>query len=358
MSDLRDRLIKASTNKMTTTLNNSILFNDKDQVKTRIPILNLALSGKFDGGLTSGLTVIAGPSKHFKSNISLVLVSAYMKKYPESMCLFYDSEFGITPAYLKSMGVDPDRVIHTPIQNVEQMKFDIVNQLEQVTRKDKVIIFVDSIGNMASKKETEDALNEKSVADMTRAKQLKSLFRIITPYFTTRDIPCVAVNHTIETIEMFSKTVMTGGTGVMYSADTVIFVGRRQVKDGTEVVGYEFILNAEKSRYVKEKSKFPLTVTFDGGIGMYSGLLELAQDVGFAIKPKNGWYQPCFLDEETGELVPDESKSWRAKESECLAFWKPLFAHQPFRDAVTNRYTLGAVKVDDDAMEEQLAQLI
>lgn len=358
MSDLKSRLIKASTNKMTASLEKSFLFNDKDVVKTRVPLLNLALSGKFDGGLTSGLTVIAGPSKHFKSNISLVLVSAYMKKYPDAICLFYDSEFGITPSYLKSMGVDPERVVHTPIQNVEQLKFDIVNQLEAIDRKDKVIVFIDSIGNMASKKETEDAMNEKSVADMTRAKQLKSLFRIITPYFTTKDIPCIAVNHTIETMEMYSKTVMTGGTGVMYSADTVFIIGRRQIKEGTEITGYEFVLNVEKSRYVKEKSKLPISVTFDGGINMYSGLLDLGQELGYIVKPKAGWYQPAFLDEETGELVPNEEKSWRAKDTESLLFWKPLFAHEPFTKAVHERFALGAVQLDDAAMEAEVAELI
>lgn len=358
MSDLKSRLIKASTNKMTASLEKSFLFNGKDQVKTRVPILNLALSGRFDGGLNAGLTVVAGPSKHFKSNLSLVMISAYMKKYPDAICLFYDSEFGITPSYLKSMGVDPERVVHTPIQNVELLKFDIVNQLEAIERGDKVIVFIDSIGNMASKKETEDAMNEKSVADMTRAKQLKSLFRIITPYFTTKDVPCIAVNHTIETIEMFSKTVMTGGTGVMYSADTVFIIGRRQIKEGTEITGYEFVVNIEKSRYVKEKSKLPISVTFDGGINMYSGLLDLGQDLGYVIKPKNGWYQPCFLDEETGELIPNEEKSWRAKDTECLAFWKPMFEHKPFLKAVEERYALGAISIDDVAMEEEVAQLI
>ncbi len=36
-----------------------------------------------------------------------------------------------------------------------------------------VIIVVDSVGNLASKKEVDDALEGKSVADMTRAKQMK-----------------------------------------------------------------------------------------------------------------------------------------------------------------------------------------
>jgi RecA/RadA recombinase len=356
MSDLKSRLIKASTSKMTAELTKSKFFNEKDVVRTKIPMLNIAISGALDGGMQSGLTIFAGPSKHFKSNMSLTMVSAYLNKYPDAVCLFYDSEFGITPAYLKSMGVDPDRVIHTPIQSVEQLKIDMVNQLEAIERGEKVIVFIDSIGNMASKKETEDALNEKSVADMTRAKSLKSLFRIVTPYFSIKNIPCVAVNHTIETIEMFSKTVMTGGTGPMYSADTVFIIGKRQIKDGTELEGYQFVLNAEKSRTVKEKSKFFIDVKFDGGIDPYSGLLDMALDIGFVVKPKNGWYSREFLDVETGEMIREE-KSWRAKDTSSTEFWGPLFKHEPFRDAIKARYQLGAID-SNAAVDEAVAEMI
>ena len=306
--------------------------------------------------MQSGLTIFAGPSKHFKSNMSLTMVAAYLNKYPDAVCLFYDSEFGITPAYLRSMGVDPERVIHTPIQSVEQLKIDMVNQLEAIERGEKVIVFIDSIGNMASKKETEDALNEKSVADMTRAKSLKSLFRIVTPYFSIKNIPCVAVNHTIETIEMFSKTVMTGGTGVMYSADTVFIIGKRQIKDGSDLQGYQFVLNVEKSRTVKEKSKFFIDVKFDGGIDPYSGLLDMALELGFVVKPKNGWYAREFLDEETGEMIREE-KSWRAKDTNCTTFWGPLFKHQPFRDAIKRAYQLGAID-SNEIVEAEVDELI
>jgi RecA/RadA recombinase len=195
-------------------------------VATPGPIVNVALSGKVDGGLTPGLTVVAGPSKHYKSNLSLMFAASYLKKYEDAVCLLYDTEFGITPEYLMSMGLDPSRVLHTPIEHVEALKFDIVKQLENIERGDKVIIVLDSIGNLASKKEIDDAIDGKSVADMTRAKQIKSLFRMVTPYLTTRDIPMVVINHTIQTMEMFSKQVMTGGTGVMYSANTVIFLGK------------------------------------------------------------------------------------------------------------------------------------
>lgn len=356
MSDLKSRLIKASTSKMTQVLTKSKFFNDKDVVRTKIPMLNIAISGALDGGMQSGLTIFAGPSKHFKSNMGLTMVSAYMNKYPDAICLFYDSEFGITEAYLRAMKVDPERVIHTPIQSVEQLKIDMVNQLEQIERGEKVIVFIDSIGNMASKKETEDALNEKVVGDMTRAKSLKSLFRIVTPFFSIKDIPCVAVNHTIETLEMYSKTVMTGGTGVMYSADTVFIIGKRQIKEtGKELEGFQFVLNVEKSRMVKEKSKFFIDVKFDGGIDPYTGLLEMATELGFVVKPKVGWYAREFLNTETGELIREE-KSWRAKDTDSTEFWGPLFKHEPFREAIQRHYQLGAIdsNAEVDAAVDEL----
>ena len=71
------------------------------------------------------------------------------------------------------------RVLHT-ITNVEELKFDLIRQLEELDRDDDVIVVIDSIGNLASKKELEDTFNEKSVADMSRAKSLKGLFRMTT----------------------------------------------------------------------------------------------------------------------------------------------------------------------------------
>jgi hypothetical protein len=103
----------------------------------------------------------------------------------------------------------------------------------------------------------------KSVGDMSRAKQIKSLFRMVTPHLTMKNIPMVVVNHTYKTLELYSKDVVGGGTGSYYSADNIFILGRQQEKDGTELLGYNFIINVEKSRYVREKAKIPVTVKFD-----------------------------------------------------------------------------------------------
>mgnify|MGYP001301645277 FL=1 len=350
---LLDKLKKTSTVKSTAILSDSALFNKKDMVPTDVPVLNIALSGSIDGGLTPGLTVLAGPSKHFKSNLALLMAHAYMKKYPEAVCLLYDTEFGITPEYLESMGVDPARCIHTPIEHVEQLKFDITKQLEEIEKGDKVIIVIDSVGNLASKKELEDALDGKSVADMSRAKALKSLFRICTPYLTTRDIPLVAVNHTYKEIGMFPKDVMGGGTGIYYSANQILFMGRQQEKEGTEIAGYHFMMGVEKSRFVREKTRLPLSVTWEGGINKWSGLLDIGLELGWITKPSVGWFEGT--NPKTGEVITDKKRKADTSHSE---FWIPMFK-AGFADAIKDRYAIGtstkAVVEEDVSQEEDTA---
>ena len=349
---LLDKLKKTSTVKSTAVLSDSALFNKKDMVPTDVPVLNIALSGSIDGGLTPGLTVLAGPSKHFKSNLALLMAHAYMKKYPEAVCLLYDTEFGITPEYLESMGVDPARCIHTPIEHVEQLKFDITKQLEEIEKGDKVIIVIDSVGNLASKKELEDALDGKSVADMSRAKALKSLFRICTPYLTTRDIPLVAVNHTYKEIGMFPKDVMGGGTGIYYSANQILFMGRQQEKEGTEIAGYHFMMGVEKSRFVREKTRLPLSVTWEGGINKWSGLLDIGLELGWITKPSVGWFEGT--NPKTGEVITDKKRKADTSHSE---FWIPMFK-AGFADAIKDRYAIGTstkAVVEEETEEEDTA---
>ena len=333
---IMDKLAKNSRIKESSQLDKSKLFSNKDMVTTPVPMINVALSGDPSGGLTSGLTVLAGPSKHFKTSFGLLMAAAYLDKYEDAVLLFYDSEFGSPQQYFKSFGIDTSRVLHSPITNVEELKFDLISQLENIERTDKVIIMIDSVGNLASKKELEDAMNEKSVADMSRAKALKGLFRMTTPYLTMRDIPLIAVNHTYQEIGLFPKAVVSGGTGIYYSSDNIWIIGRQQEKKGTEITGYNFVINVEKSRFVREKSKIPISVTWEGGIETYSGLLEVAIEGGYVVKPQNGWYSKVARS--TGEV---EDKKVRLAQTLEKDFWTDIFAKTDFEDYIKNKYEVG-----------------
>jgi RecA/RadA recombinase len=350
---LLDKIKKNSTIKDTAILSNSKFFTKKDMIPTSVPAINIALSGRLDGGLVPGLTMWAGPSKHFKTAFSLLMAKSYLDKYEDAVLLFYDSEFGTPQSYFDSFGIDTTRVIHTPITDVEQLKFDIMNQLGGIERGDHVIIVVDSIGNLASKKEVEDALDQKSVGDMTRAKQMKSLWRMVTPHLNLKDIPCVVVNHTYMEIGMFPKAIVGGGTGSYYSADNIFIIGRQQEKEGTEVIGYNFIINVEKSRYVREKSKIPVTVYHDGGISRWSGLLDMALESGHVIKPSNGWYSK--VDKDTGEI---EDKKFRIKDTDTKEFWMPILMQKSFITFVKDKYEVGnSAILSDETIDKELAEL-
>lgn len=332
---IMDKLKKNSKIKTTEVLSDSKFFNEKDFTPTDVPMVNVALSGDVDGGLSAGLTVLAGPSKHFKTSFALLMAGAYLNAHPNAVMLFYDSEFGSPQSYFEQFGIDPARVLHTPITNVEELKFDMIGQLEELDRSDEVIIVIDSIGNMASKKEMEDAINEKSVADMSRAKALKGLFRMATPYLTMKNIPLLAVNHTYKEIGLFPKDIVGGGTGIYYSADNIWILGRQQDKKGTEIQGYHFVINVEKSRYVKEKSKIPITVSWEGGVRKYSGLLDCALAGGYVTKPSNGWY--AVVDQDTGEVGPKV----RYDVTNDKSFWDPIFSDTDFKEFLKKQYQIG-----------------
>ena len=346
-----DKIKKNSSIKESAILSKSKFFLDKDMISTAVPIINVALSGKLDGGLTPGLTMWAGPSKHFKTAFSLLMAKSYLDKYKDAALLFYDSEFGTPQSYFDTFGIDPDRVLHTPLVDIEQLKIDVMKQLTELDRDEKLIIVIESIGNLASKKEVEDTLDGKSVADMTRAKQIKSLFRMVTPHLTMKDIPMVVVNHTYKTMELYSKDVVGGGSGSYYSADNIFILGRQQEKEGTDVVGYNFIINVEKSRYVKEKSKIPVTVAFEGGISKWSGLLDIALESGHVVKPTVGWYSK--VNTETGEV---EDKKYRIKDTDTKEFWMPILKDKTFRDFVETKYCVSSGNIMDEDTENIFAE--
>lgn len=357
-----EKLQMNSTIKESSILSESKFFNKKDMIPTQVPAVNIALSGSITGGLAPGLTMWAGPSKHFKTAFSLLMAKSYLDKYSDGVLLFYDSEFGTPQAYFESFGIDMGRVFHTPILDVEQLKFDLMGQMDSIERGDRVIIIIDSIGNLASKKEVDDALGGKSTADMTRAKQLKSLFRMVTPHLNIKNIPMVVVNHTYMTLEMFSKPVVGGGTGSYYSADNIFIIGRQQEKetsgkDKGALLGYNFIINVEKSRYVREKSKIPVTVLHEGGISKWSGLLDLAEESGHLAKVKIGASTGySIVDQVTGEIA---DMKYKTSDTENSKFWLPILKDPTFNTFVEGKYKVShgdILQQDDETVFDTLDQ--
>jgi hypothetical protein len=347
-------------------LGESTIWGERDFIETDIPIFNIAFSGEVRGGFSTGLTVIAGESKTFKTLLSLYCLKAYLAKYPEAIGVIYDSEFGITPEYLRSLDIDVNKILHVPVENLEQLIFDIRKKLEEIKKGDKIFFLYDSLGNTASIKETTDALDEKQVKDMSRPATIKSLFRIVTPHLAKKDIPFFVVNHTYKSQGFFPTDVVAGGSGVAYSSNQIFVITKSQEKEASKektvsgkdkaiesLAGYNFTINIFKSRYVKEKSKFEFTVLFDRGIAKWSGIETLATKGGFLTSPEKGKLQ--LVDPDTGEV--DENKIAKTKHINLNNdFWQEIVYSEKFNSYIKNAYALGQIKLaggNTDSNENQ-----
>ncbi len=340
---LREKILNNTQLKHTSLLSESEIFEGWTFLPTIVPMINVALSGRVDGGISAGLTEIAGNSKHFKTGFALLLASTYLNHDPEAVILFYDSEFGSPENYIERFGIDKERIIHSPVTDMEQLKHDLMFQLESkegIQRGDKVMIIVDSLGNLASKKEIDDALEGKSVADMTRAKSMKGLFRMVRPHLILKNLPMIAINHVYKEIgTMYPKDIVSGGTGHYYNSDNIWIVGRQQEKEDKAVIGYNFIINIEKSRYVREKSKIPIFVGMDDFIDKYSGLLELALAGGYLETEKRSYLS---------KHIPDTKISFQEFEKKRGEIFDYLLAKTDFPEYIRKTYALPTETIEKE----------
>ncbi len=140
---------------------------------------------------------------------------------------------------------------------------------------------------------------------------------------------------------MYPREIVSGGTGIMLSADDVWVIGKSQNKNDRELLGFDFKIKIEKSRYVKEKSIIPITVSFDAGIEKTSGLFDVALELGYVSEAKKGFYNRRKLDPATGEMALLDEKNYRRAEAEKPEFWVGILDNPYFAEAIRQRYQLG-----------------
>ena len=135
------------------------------------------------------------------------------------------------------------------------------------------MVVLDSAGNLATQKEIDDAKTGSSKADMTRAKLLKSTFRIIMTQFGICKIPFLFSNHTYQTQDLFSRQVGGGGTGPEYAASIILFLGKAKLKEGIEQTGIIVTAKPNKNRFAKP-TNIKFHISFNKGMNPYIGLEE------------------------------------------------------------------------------------
>lgn len=319
----------------------------KTYIDTGIYILNALLSKSIlHGGIPKNrLTIFAGEESVGKSILCYNIAKSAQKEGYN--VIYIDTESSIELSDLEEFGLDvsQDRFLLIRSSKVEDIKImlaQLFNDLKEKKKKGidigKNIIFLDSIGQLASYKEVEDALEGKNKSDMSRAKAIKSLFRIITSDIGYLEIPFVATNHIYMTQDLFPVAVQSGGKGADYSASTIVYLTKAKLKTGDEdeldigASGIVVTAIARKNRNAKPK-KIKFEINYSTGINKFKGLEffctpENFEKVGIA-KVKEE------VDKKTGNVsyVPGGTK-WFVKHLGKYLYEKQLYNSKVFTEDV------------------------
>lgn len=289
-------------------------IKEKKFISTGVYIVDAAMSGRLLGGgiATNRISVFAGESGAGKSFLAYS-VSKNAQKEGYSV-IYIDTEQSVDLEDIPKFGVDNDlekfRLIRS--NKVEDINITLTQLIDELKEQKmsgyelpKLMIVLDSLGQMASNKEKEDLLKGNIKQDMTKAKAIGSMFRSINNDLGYLDIPMVVCNHTYLTMDLFPQHVMKGGLSLLYTASVIGFMTKSKLKTGEEddmdlgQSGISVLFKTQKNRLAKPK-KIRFDISFAHGMNPYTGLdafcrPEFYEQIGIA-KGKEE------VDKETGEI--------------------------------------------------------
>jgi len=291
-----DTVIKESGNEFASVVSDGVAAGDITTfVDTGSYIFNALVSGSLFGGIPSNkVTALAGESSTGKTFFALSVVRNFLDANPDGGVIYFESESAISRDMIETRGIDSKRMIIMPVGTIEEFRTQACRILDKYMKEPKdervpMLFVLDSLGMLSTTKEMEDIANDKQVRDMTKSQLIKGAFRVLTLKLGQAGVPMIVTNHTYDVIGSYVPTKeMGGGTGLKYAASTIIYLGKKKEKDGTEVVGNIIKCEAKKSRLTKEGSKVETRLYFDErGLDRYYGLLELGEQYGVFTRKGN-----------------------------------------------------------------------
>ena len=321
MKDFLKEIIKETGNEFASLASEGITAGDVTSfIDTGSYSFNALLSGSIYGGLPGNrITAIAGEAATGKTFFALGILKNYLEKDKNAGVVLFESENAVSKDMIEARGVDSKRVVVVPVSTVQEFRSQSIKildkYLQQSDSERKPLMFVlDSLGMLSTTKEMTDTAEGKETRDMTRSQIVKSTFRVLTLKLGQANVPMLMTNHTYDVIgSMFPQKEMGGGSGLKYAASTIIYLGKRKEKIGTEVVGNIIHCKTYKSRITKENSQIDVKLTYKRGLDKYYGLLQLGEEAGIFKKVSTRYEMPDGS-KVFGKTINDEPEKYFTKE--------------------------------------------
>lgn len=246
-------------------------------------IFNAVLSGSIYGGFPNNrISVIAGPSGTGKTFFSMSVVKTFLENHEDGSVVWFDTEFALDKEFFRKRDISPERIYLQQPEHLQEFRhktLKILQKYEEMKNRPPLLIILDSLGMLPSKKEVDDATEGNDTRDMTRAQIVRSIFRTITRKSGLLSVPIIITNHTYDTMSMYSPQELSGGGGVKYASSNISFLSKLKDKDDASA-GVIIKANMYKSRFSKEKQIAEMKLSYKTGVDRYYGLFQLAVDGG------------------------------------------------------------------------------
>ena len=261
--------------------------------------LNAVLSGSIYGGVPNNkVTAFAGESATGKTFFVLGIVKQFLDANPEGGVIYFDTEAAVTKGMMTSRGIDPKRVVVSEPDTIQKFRHTALQIIDKYTgqpedKRKPMMMVLDSMGQLSSTKEMEDTAEGKETKDMTKAATIKATFRVLNLKLAKIGVPLLVTNHVYDVVGAYVPTKeMAGGSGLKYTASTIVFLSKKKDKDGTEVVGNIIKAKLVKSRLTKENAQVEIKLSYKDGLDRYYGLLDIAEKYGIIKKVSTRYELP------------------------------------------------------------------
>lgn len=320
-------LIKASESEFTSSVADGIPDYDPTEphVDTGSYALNALLSGSiWDGFSPNKVTLVAGSPATGKTWFAMCYANSFLKANLDEydMIFYFESEKAVTQKMFENFGIDGKRVQIFEVDTVEDFRNQSIRIVEKYTelknaiiaknaklkkgkkpeRVPKLAFVLDSLGQLTTNWEIENALSGNDKADMgKRAALIRSTFRPLTLKLGRAGITMIVTNHTYASMDMFSGKKMGGGDGAVYAGSTIIFLSKQGFKEGGEKAGNIIHITLQKGRFTVEGKQIETKLYFGRGLDRYWGLLPIAVKHGI-VKHKPGSKNQFIFPDAKGEF--------------------------------------------------------
>lgn len=254
-----------------------------DYTSTGNYILNACLSGSLFKGIPNNRSVcLSGESGVGKTYLALNCVREFLNKYEDGMVMYCDSENAVDVDLMESFNIDTDRVWYEPVGTVQQFNTvatkaidDMIKFKNEGGEIPKFMLVLDSVGNLATQKEIDDAISGSDKADFSKAKNIKRMFRILMTTLGQIGGTYIFTNHIYKSMDLFAQDIQAGGSGVTYGASVILNMTKAKLKEGTAQIGNRVTARPQKNRLaIPHNVEF--NIRWDSGMNPYIGLQEWA----------------------------------------------------------------------------------